>query len=264
MSAATTAPVELRDAELAGWYEWVRPWPVAIAAVLTAVVTASLTVAAGVLVRPDWFALFAAYNVVAFAAVGLLWRRRRPQSHVGLMLLLLAATLAVVALQGTSWSPAFSVGVLFDPVSALLAWYLVLSYPAVRLTRAAWATFGLAVAAVVVGFVPWFFLSPTVAGATPLARCTAACPANALMIANRPDVASHFGTVEEILRIVFAVAFVGLLVARLALATRPRRRILAPVYIVACAWITAFGFFGALRWLGRRRNRVCGTRSAGS
>jgi signal transduction histidine kinase len=259
MSAATTAPVELRDSELAAWHEWVRPWPVAIAAVLVAGATAALTLTAGVLARPGWFALFAAYNVVAFAAVGLLWRRRRPQSHVGLLLLLLAAVLAVVSLQGTSWSPGFSVGVLFDPVAALLAWYLVLTYPAARLTRAAAAVFGLGAATVFVGFVPWFFLSPSTAGGTPLARCTAECPTNALMIANRPDVASHFATVEEIFRVLFALAFVALLVGRLAQATPPRRRILAPVYVVASAWITVFGVFGAIRYLVVTEQRVWDT-----
>ncbi len=259
MSAATTAPVELRDAELAGWHEWLRPWPVAIAAVLTAAVTAALTVTAGVLARPGWFALFAAYNVIAFAGGGLLWRRRRPQSQVGLLLLLLAAALAVVSLQGTSWSLGFSVGVLFDPLSALLAWYLVLTYPAARLTRAAAATFGLGVAAIAVGFVPWFFLSPSIAGGTPLARCTEDCPANALMIANRPDVATHFGTVEESFRVLFALAFVGLLVGRLFQATPPRRRILAPVYVVACSWIAVFGVFGAIRYLVVTEQRVWDT-----
>ena len=219
MSAATTAPVELRDAELAGWHEWVRPWPVAIAAVLAAGVTAALTISAGVLVRPGGFALFAGYSVVAFAGVGLLWRRRRPQSLVGLVLLLLAAALAVVALQGTSWSLGFSIGVLFDPVSALLAWYLLLSYPGVRLTRAAMWVFALAVSTILVGFVPWYFLSPTISGATFLARCTAECPPNALMIADRPDVAGHFATVEEVFRVVFAIAVVVLLVSRLVLAT---------------------------------------------
>ena len=95
---------------------------------------------------------------------------------------------------------------------------------------------------------PWFFLSPDIAGATPLARCTAECPTNALMIADRPDVASHFATVEEIFRMLFAVAFVALLVGRLVLASRPRRRILAPVYVVGCAWVALFGVFGAIRY----------------
>ena len=259
MSAATTAPVELRDAELAGWHEWARPWPVAIAAVLAAGVTAALTVSAGVLVRPGWFALFAGYSVVAFAGVGLLWRRRRPQSLVGLVLLLLAAALAVVALQGTSWSLGFSIGVLFDPVSALLAWYLLLSYPGVRLTRAAMWVFALAVSTIVVGFVPWYFLSPTISGATFLARCTAECPPNALMIADRPDVATHFATVEEVFRVVFAIAMVALLVSRLVLATQPRRRILAPVYVVGCAWIAVFGLFGAIRYFAVTEQRLWDT-----
>ena len=259
MSAATTAPVELRDAELAGWHEWARPWPLAIAAVLAAGVTAALTVSAGVLVRPGWFALFAGYSVVAFAGVGLLWRRRRPQSLVGLVLLLLAAALAVVALQGTSWSLGFSIGVLFDPVSALLAWYLLLGYPGVRLTRTAMWVFALAVSTIVVGFVPWYFLSPTISGATFLARCTAECPPNALMIADRPDVATHFATVEEVFRVVFAIAMVALLVSRLVLATQPRRRILAPVYVVGCAWIAVFGLFGAIRYFAVTEQRLWDT-----
>ena len=249
MSAATTAPVELRDAELAGWHEWARPWPVLIAAAVMAAVTASLTVSADTLARPVWFAAFTAYNVLAFAVAGLLWRRRRPQSRVGLMLLLVAAALAVVGLQGTSWSLGFSVGVLAEPVAALLAWYLVLVYPSARLTRAAKATFALGVAAVAVGFVPSFFLSSTISGATPLTRCTEACPSNALMIVNRPDLASEFGTLQAILRVLFAAVFVGLLVGRLVLATRPRRRVLAPVYVATCVWITAFGVFAATRYL---------------
>ena len=125
-----------------------------------------------------------------------------------------------MSLQGTSWPLGFSVGVLFDPISALLAWYLLLSYPAVRLTRAATVVFAFAVATVVVGFVPWFFLSTDVAGATPLARCTADCPMNALMIADRPDAATHFGTTEEICRMLFALALVALIVSRLVFATR--------------------------------------------
>jgi len=256
MSAATTAPVELRDGELAGWHEWARPWPVMIAALVAAGLTALLTVSADVLVRPDGFALFSSYSVVAFAAVGLLWRRRRPQSLVGLVLLLVAAALAGVALQGSSWSLVFSIGVLFDPVAALLAWYLLLSYPGVRLTRAATAVFALAVWTVVVGFVPWFFLSPAINGGTFLARCTAGCPPNALMIADRPDVAGHFATVEEVFRVLFAIAMVALLVSRLVLATRPRRRILAPVYAVGCVWIGLFGLFGAIGYFAVTEQRL--------
>ena len=148
---------------------------------------------------------------------------------------------------------------LFDPVSALLAWYLLLSYPGVRLTRTATWVFALAVSTIVVGFVPWFFLSPTISGATFLARCTAECPPNALMIADRPDVAGHFATVEEVFRVVFAIAMVALLVSRLVLATRPRRRILAPVYVVGCAWIAVFGLFGAIRYFAVTEQRLWDT-----
>ena len=78
------------------------------------------------------------------------------------------------------------------------------------------------------------------------------------MIADRPDVAGHFATVEEVFRVVFAIAMVALLVSRLVLATRPRRRILAPVYVVGCAWIAVFGLFGAIRYFAVTEQRLIG------
>ena len=106
-----------------------------------------------------------------------------------------------------------------------------------------------ALAFVAVAFVPWFFLSEHVAGATPLARCTAACPTNALMIANRPDVAGHFGTTEEILAVTFAVAAVVLLLVRFAVAGRARRRALAPVVAVGIVWLGAFAAYQIAAYL---------------
>ena len=119
-----------------------------------------------------------------------------------------------MSLQGSSSSLAFSIGVLADPVAALLAWYLLLTFPSGRLTRPARGDLGFAIAFVAIAFVPWFFLSEHVAGATPLARCTAACPTNALMIANRPDVAGHFGRSRRSSPCTFAVGAVALLLVR--------------------------------------------------
>ena len=246
MSAISAAPrAEAR--ELSTWLT--RPWPVGVAAALVAGSVAGLVVASDVLIRSDWFALFSAYNVLAFAGAGVLWLRRRPQSRVGLLLLVLAAVVGVVSLQGTSFPLAFSIGVLFDPVLAIVWWYLLLTYPSERLTRPAAATFGLGLAAVAFGFVPWFFFSSHIAGATPLARCTPACPTNVLMLADRPGLAGHFGTVEQILRMVFAAAFVALLAVRVAVASRPRRRVLAPVYAAGGVYLAAFGAYGVAAYL---------------
>ena len=247
MSAVSTASVGAPA--LGASHAWLRPRVVTIAALVLAGVAITVVLAGDVLVRTEWFALFSAYNVLAFALAGLLWLKRRPLSHVGPVLLVLAVIAGLMSLQGSSSSLAFSIGVLADPFAALLAWYLFLSFPSGRLTRPAAAIMVFAVGFVATAFVPWFFLSEHVAGATPLARCTAGCPTNALMIANRPDVAGHFGTIEQILAVTFAAAAVVLLLVRFAIASPVRRRGLAPVAVVGIVWLGAFGAYQVAAYL---------------
>ena len=198
----------------------------------------------GVLVQSGWFAVFSFYNVLAFAGVGLLWLRLRPSSRVGTLLLLLAVITAVQGLQGSSSSFAFSIGVLADPI-VVIAWvYLVLTFPAIRLDWAGMALFAVVLGTVVVGFVPWFFFSTHIAGGTPLARCTPACPENAFVIVSKPTLATHFGDAESLGRTLFAVLCLVLLGVRLAVASIPRRRVLLPIYAVAGMWVLAFGAYG--------------------
>jgi hypothetical protein len=217
--------------------EWFRPRFVLPAAVLLAGGAASVVLAGDVLLRPGWFALFSAYNILAFAAAAVLWVRMRPQSRLGFMLLGVTALVAIQSLQGSSSPLAFSIGVLADPFMVLLLWYALIAFPSSKLTPVAKAVYALAPIGVVVGFAPWFFLSPHVSGGTPLARCTAACPTNALTVADRPDVAGRFGTLEEVLAVAFAVLFLALICVRIGVATRPRRRVLAPVYVVTAFWL---------------------------
>ena len=218
-----------------------RPKVVLSSAAVVAVACFTVVVASDVLVYTGWFAVFSAYNVLAFATAGSLWLSVRPQSRVGPLLLLLAGLTAVQSLQGASSSLPFSIGVLADPLSVLLAWYLLLTFPASRLTRPAAALLTLGFAALAVGFAPWFFLSRTVAGGTPLARCTPDCPTNALMIADHPAAAARFGTTEEILAVAFCVGFLLLVGVRLLVATPPRRRVVAAVYAVGAFWTAALG-----------------------
>ena len=177
MSAAQTAArVVEPTGGLVDWVTRIPAWPTMLVAALVAGTDAIVVLAGDVLVRPGWFAAFIAYNLVAFAAVGLVWRHRRPASPVALLLLAVLPAIAVTGLQGSSSSVPFSLGVLVDPVLAALWWYILLAFPSTRLTRAATGVLLLGLAAVVVGFLPWFFLSEHVAGSTPLARCTPDCP----------------------------------------------------------------------------------------
>ena len=244
MSAVSTASVASDRAPAVGAsHPWLHPRAVTIAALVLASVAITIVLSGDVLLRTEWFALFSAYNVLAFTLAGLLWLKRRPLSHVGSVLLVLAVIAGLMSLQGSSSSLAFSIGVLTDPVAALLAWYLLLTFPTGRLTRPAAAVMAFAGAFVATAFVPWFFLSEHVAGATPLARCTTACPSNALMIANRPDVAGHFGAIEQILAVTFSVGAVALLLVRFAVASPARRRALAPVAAVGIVWLGSFGAY---------------------
>ena len=197
-----------------------------------------------VLVHPGWFSAFSLYNVLAFASVGLLWLRLRPASRVGVLLLATAAVTGLQAMQGSSSSFALSLGVLLDPVLIVVWIYLLLTFPAIRLDRWSAAVLAVLVATLAVAFVPWFFFSEHVAGATPLARCTPACPGNAFLIADRPNLATHFGDVESLGRTAFAVLCFALLCWRLVAASVPRRRVLVPVYAIAAVWVVAFGAYG--------------------
>ena len=150
----------------------------------------------GVLVRSGWFSVFTLYNVLAFTGVGLLWLRLRPSSRVGTFLLVIAALTGLQSLQGSSSSVAFSLGVLVDPVLTIVWIYLLLTFPTIKLDRASATVLALLVATVAIAFIPWFFFSANVAGGTPLARCTAACPTNAFLITDWPRASTGFSGFE--------------------------------------------------------------------
>lgn len=223
----------------------------------TLVVAATLGLLAGVggfllvatsdhLVDPLAYGLLVANAIVGTVGVALYWLVRRPGNRVGLILLALGVAYAGISLQGAANPLAHSIGVLFDAVVFALTYYVVFAFPEGRLTR---PIERLLVAATVLvllaSFIPWFFFSPVVAGGAPLATCNAACPENALMIADRATLASGLGTLEEYLAVTLALAIGIALVYRLATASRPRRRALIPVYVPALVLTTVFGTFRA-------------------
>jgi hypothetical protein len=99
-----------------------------------------------------------------------------------------------------------------------------------------------------IAFVPYLFFSPVLNGGAALGGCNASCPANAFMIADRPEVAAWSGTDLAWAVIFLLSATVVLLGARIATASRPRRRTLVPVYapaLVLTATLLAFHGFAA-------------------
>jgi signal transduction histidine kinase len=186
------------------------------------------------LVDPLAYGLQVAITLIGTVAAALVWIRRRPGNRVALLLLVLALALAGIALQGASGDLLHSLGVLADPVVLWLGYLVVFAFPEGRLTGRperlivlGWALY------FPVGFAPWFFFSPTVTGGSPLADCTASCPANGLMIADRPTLAAGLGTGVSWFVIALATATIALLLFRLGAASRPRRRALLPVFVPA-------------------------------
>ena len=174
-----------------------------------------------------------AFMVAATVAAALVWLQRRPGNRVGVLLLALAVVTSLIALQGAQSAYLHSVGVLVEPIFFLLTYVVVFAFPDGRLTgRAERLILAGITIYFLVAFVPWMFFSPVVAGGAPLAACDP-CPANGLMIADRPSIAAGLGTDMVWAVIVLMVATIVCLVVRLAQASRPRRRTLLPVYVPA-------------------------------
>jgi signal transduction histidine kinase len=214
------------------------------AAALAAAVGVDLVLEAGTLERPEAFAALTAWTVVGFVGAGVLWRALRPSNRLGAVLVAAGVCAAVHMLQGTDATAPFSLGVLFDLPLTLLAWYAILAFPSGRLDRAGRAVMTSAAAVLTATFVPWVLTSPEIQGGSPLSGCAARCPENALLVADGGRAADVLWDLLQAGRVVVSIAVAGLLIARLARASAPRRRALAPVAVVAVAWIVAFGAYG--------------------
>jgi signal transduction histidine kinase len=193
------------------------------------------------LVHPDEYGAEIAIVVMASVAAAVYWLTQRPGSPIAPLLLAYAASAAGIALQGASSPFLHSIGVLCDAPLFLLGFWLVFAFPHGRLNGALERVLlGAVAVALLSSFLPWFFFSPVVSGGAPLAGCTAACPENALMIADRPSIASGLGTTEEYYSVVVGTA-IGLgLLYRFLTAAKPRRRALFPVYLPAFLLIVPF------------------------
>ena len=197
------------------------------------------------LAHPVGFAWLVAWSVVGFVLAGLMWWRARPWSRIGPLLCALGFLLGLASFQGSASELGFSLGVLVDAPVVLLAWYLVLVFPGSRLDAPARLVMTFAGAVILLGFVPNFLLSADISGAAPLARCGEGCPSNALLVASESGLADFFGDIDRFGRVAVTLLIVGLLTSRFLRASRPRRRILLPVYSAVGLWLGAFAIYNS-------------------
>lgn len=214
------------------------------ATTLVVAVLVALVLDAGTLERPSGFAALGAWTAVGFVAAGVLWRRRRPANRLGVVLLAAGLCAAGQLLQGLDAPAAFTAGVLFDLPTTLLVWIAILAFPSGRLDRAGRMVVTAAVAVVAPVFVAWVLTSPAIRGGSPLSACQGDCPSNALQVAGGGGAGEALWDVLQAVRLAVALTIAALIIARLARASAPRRRSLAPVAFVAVGWILAFALYG--------------------
>jgi signal transduction histidine kinase len=212
------------------------------AATHLAVIGAALGVAGATLVatsdhftRPGAYGLFIANLVIGQFLVAFYWLRQRPGDRTGLLLLALGYANLGMALQGASNPLLHSVGVLFEMLVINLGFYVVFAFPDGRLTHRLDRIVMVAIAVITFwGTIPFLLFAPVVWGGIHLGACNAACPDNAIMIADRPALASaSLGSGSSAAAAALAIGIAGILLFRLVNASPPRRRMLAPIYAPA-------------------------------
>ena len=202
----------------------------AVAVVVTGGVTSETTAFSAVLVA----------NVAALALGGLVWRRGRPSSAFGKLLLAEGAFVLVSSLAGSPNSVLYLIGMLGVWAVALGATWLLLVFPGSRVTGAAWIVMGAALATFLLGELPLIVVSPNVLGVSGITGCGAACPVNPALAVDAPGVAEVFRHVEGVLQAAWGIGLVFFLTSRFAWASRARRRLTFPVLVSAAPLVAVF------------------------
>jgi signal transduction histidine kinase len=224
---------------------------VGIAAIVAAGAAAAVVLTANAVSHPDGYAFLLALNVLVFVFAGLAWRRARPWSPYGHALIAYGLAVSLYSLGASPRPLVFSIGVLITIPGAFFVWWLILAFPSGRLDSAGRVVFALSGAALLLGCLPKTLLAASMAPVAPLARCNAACPTNPLQIGGGSSLAETFRHIDIGGTAAVSVLIVSLLAVRFRRASRPRKRLLAPVYLFSVLLLVAGGAFQVgVSWLG--------------
>jgi signal transduction histidine kinase len=231
--------LELRDAAFGSG---VRKSDLAVIAValVGASAAAAIVATGGVTSDPTTVATVLVANIVALAVGGLVWRRGRPLSPFGDLLLAMAVLVFVSSLAGSPNSVLHLIGMLGGWAAGLGATWLLLSFPGSRLGGAARIVMGLALATFLIGELPLILLAPRVVGVSGLAGCGNACPANPALVVDASNAAGILRHVEALLQVAWGVGLLFYLSMGFAWASHARRRLLLPVFATAVPFVAAF------------------------
>jgi signal transduction histidine kinase len=228
-------------------------------AVLGAAAAASITLTGGVVPQPTLVAAVLVANIVILAAAGLLWRHGRPSSALGTFLLAEALLVCLSSFAGSPTPGVYLVGLFAGWAATIGSTWLVVAFPGVRPRGAAWIVLWLAFATIALGELPLLFTSSAIHSLPAVGRCVADCPANAVRIVDAPSVASAFRHVEASLQALWGAAFLAYMALHFVRANKPRRRVLAPLYLVTAPWVALFAATGFVTGIAGFRSEALST-----
>ena len=198
---------------------------IAAAAAAAAAITALVTLRADFLAHPEWLALQKADFILGPVLVGLYWRRRRPASRFGLLLIVFGFACFPYVLQSINAPVPFAIGVLWEGVIGFGCAVLVLTFPTGRLEgRAARAILAVEALALLAAPLVFQLMRPLLRADGSISGCGAQCPDNGLLVAAHPSLAASLVKADRVLIVCLALATIALLGWRLATGTPPRRR----------------------------------------
>jgi signal transduction histidine kinase len=219
----------------------------AVALAATAI-TVWLTLRADFLAYPGWLALQKADVILGPIGVGLYWRRRRPGSRFGPLLIAFGFLGVPYVLQSAATPALFGIGVLWELVIFVATQAMILAFPTGRLDGLAErliiavATFAVALPATVAELVaPHFGPDGSISG------CLAVCPRNGLAIWSHPAFALTLLDFSFGALIAVALATGAVIVWRFVTGTPPRRRALAIGAPIALVFIVLQATFNAIK-----------------
>jgi signal transduction histidine kinase len=205
-----------------------------------AAAAAAIVATGGVLSDPTPFAVVLVANIATLALGGLAWRRGRPSSTFGTLLLAEGLLVFVSSLAGSPASGLHLIGILGVWAAAIGATWLLLVFPGSRPDAAGRIVMGIALATFLIGELPLIFTAHQLEGLTALANCDAACPANPALAVHAPNFVDAFRHVEGVLQATWGVGLLFYLATRFAGASHARRRLIFPVFVTAAPLAAAF------------------------
>ena len=233
-----------QDPRESAWLVGRRLAPAEIGIVVGALATAFgavvLITTGGVVTDPVGFSIAVAANVLGVALAGLLWVRSRPWSVFGRVLLVQTVLVGLTSLLGVAVPGFFIAGVVVQWLAALVTTWLILAFPSGRLGVGGRGVLAVASATFLFVAVPQLLIMPHVTGLAAVGRCADSCPENPLAVATHGRLAHDLSVAAGAGRTLWGLGLVACLICTFFRASRPRRRIIAPVFVTTMPFAVVF------------------------